>query len=481
MLVGLVTLPLFHPGALALRDMMVLDHPALSLNALGWGDLPARGAPQEGILALAGTVLPASWLVRAGMAAAAIGAAAGSCLLALHLRAGRWGCAAALALGVANPAIIERLLQGQWSLVLCGWLLPLIAWAGLGGRPRAQWAAMWGASLSPTGGMLALLTALTTAQKRRWATTLIGVVLCAPWWVPGLLAGADTTSTTRAVAAFAPRAEAFAGTPGTLLGLGGIWNAAAAPPSREAGAALAGVALFFLLCAGWRRCPRGLLVLGALGLGVALAAWALPSAMGMAVGGVPGGGLLRDAHKFVLLAAPGYIALAAALRPGPAAGAFLLCALQLIDAPVALGALRPLPPEALPVPPAAMRAAQHQAAGRTALVVGEHSGALVSAGGRVLVNPWWKALAAVEPGSLSVDGVEVDPPSPRWVAATAAWRSGDLPELESLGVGLVVDGATGTVLAETPAPAPTRTRGLALLGAWLAVVPLALLLSRRRK
>ncbi|WPF68487.1 hypothetical protein [Corynebacterium sp. 21KM1197] len=478
LLVGLMVFPLMSPGVPALRDMMVLDHPALSPGALGWGDLPARGAPQDGVLALIGTVLPASWVMRAGVVAAAVGGAWGSYLLARHLGAGPWGCAVALALGVANPAVIERLLQGQWSLVVAGWLLPLIAWAGLSQHPRAQWLAMWGASISPTGGVLALVTALGTARERRWATGLIGVALCAPWWVPGLLAGVDTTSSTRAVAAFAPRAEAFAGTPGTLLSLGGIWNSAAVPGAREAGVALAGVALFFLLATGWRRCPRGLLILGGAGLSLALAAWALPSVMGMAIGQIPGGGLLRDAHKFVFLAIPGYISLAATLRPGPGCGALALCGVQLIDAPLALTALRPLPPEALPIPPAALHAVQEQTAGREVLVVGENSGSLVSVNGTPLVNPWWKAVAAVEPGNLSVDGVEVDPPSPRWVAATEAWQAGDLPELENLGVGLVVDGGTGDVLVETSAPEPPRARGLGLLGLWFAVVPLALLLSR---
>ncbi|KQB86068.1 hypothetical protein Clow_01420 [Corynebacterium lowii] len=480
LLIGLLTLPLLAPGIPALRDMMVLDHPALSPGALGWGDLPARGAPQDGVLALIGQVLPASWAMRGFVVGASIAGAWGSFLLARHVGAGPWGSAAALTIGLANPAVIERLLQGQWSLVMAAWLLPLIAWAGLSERPRAQWVAMWGASLSPTGGLFALLMGFFTARRQRWATALVGLVLCAPWWVPGLLAGADTTSSTRAVAAFAPRTEAFAGTPGTLLGLGGIWNAAAVPGSREAGWALAGVVLFALLCTAWRACPRPLLWLGGLGLALACAAWALPSVLGMAVGNFPGGGLLRDAHKFTLLAVPAYVALAGALRPGRAAGALALAAVQLIDAPLSLSALRPLPPEALPVPPTTMEAVQKEAAGREVLVVGSYSESLIPVEGRPLVNPWWKALGAVEPGNLTVDGVEVDPPNPRWVAAQGAWRAGDLPELERLGVGLVVDGGTGEVLAATQAPAPDTSRGLWLLGAWALVVPVAVLLLRPR-
>ena len=43
---------LFQPGVLLLRDMAVLRHPALHAGAVGFGDLPARNAPQDGLLAL---------------------------------------------------------------------------------------------------------------------------------------------------------------------------------------------------------------------------------------------------------------------------------------------------------------------------------------------------------------------------------------------------------------------------------------------
>ena len=42
LLVGLLTWPLLRPGQLAARDMLVLDHPALTAAALGFGDLAAR-------------------------------------------------------------------------------------------------------------------------------------------------------------------------------------------------------------------------------------------------------------------------------------------------------------------------------------------------------------------------------------------------------------------------------------------------------
>ncbi|WP_232621958.1 hypothetical protein [Corynebacterium glucuronolyticum] len=50
---------LFLPGVLVHRDMVVVDHPALS--AWNFGTAPgvaARNAPQDGVLALVGLVSP---------------------------------------------------------------------------------------------------------------------------------------------------------------------------------------------------------------------------------------------------------------------------------------------------------------------------------------------------------------------------------------------------------------------------------------
>lgn len=88
-LIGALLWPLLLPGELALRDMVVLDSPALSAGALGTGDLPARNAPQDGLLALLGGVLPASWVARAFLVGGAVAGAYGAVLLARHQVAGR--------------------------------------------------------------------------------------------------------------------------------------------------------------------------------------------------------------------------------------------------------------------------------------------------------------------------------------------------------------------------------------------------------
>lgn len=442
--------------------MLILDAPALSPAALGFGDLPARNVPQDGVLAVVGTLVPASWFVRVLLVGAAVAGAVGAGWLARQRRGSAWGTAAAITVVLWNPFVVERLLQGHWSLVIAAWLLPLIAAAGLAGRTWIAWLAMWVASLTPTGALFSLLTGVATARRHRWWTLGVGVVACLPWMVPGLLAASSAVSSPESVTAFAPRAEGFVGTLGSLLGLGGIWNADAVPASREVGFALAGVALFAVLLTGVRRCPPPLLVLAGVGLVGAVAAWLLPEILAWAVSTVPGAGLLRDAQKLVMLALPAYAALAGGLRPRwLAIVALVLALLQVPDAP---RALRQLTPVELGVD----REFVDFAAGRDVFFA-DRSGLSLLPDGRVIVDPYAKALSVVESGALTVDGVLVDPPSQRWVAAQEAWAWRDLDTLEELGVGVVVDGEQ---VVETDAPRRVAPLGVALLGLWL-VIPLA--------
>ncbi|MFC6146722.1 hypothetical protein [Corynebacterium nasicanis] len=458
-LIGALLWPLLWPGQLALRDMLVLDSPALSAGALGTGDLPGRNVPQDGLLALLGQVVPASWVARLLLVAGAAAGAYGAVLLARLQGAGRVPTLAALTVALWNPFTVERLLQGHWSLVIAAWLLPLIAAAGLTGRTNLQWIALWAASLTPTGALLALLTGVGTA-RHRVSTLAFGLACCLPWLLPGLLRG-DAAASAASVAAFAPRAEAGATTAGSLLGLGGIWNAAAVPASRELGFALCGVLLFAVLLTRARRVPRALLFIAGLGLGGALLAWLWPEALTWVVAHVPGAGLLRDASKFSALALPAYVAAAAALTHRWAAGALALALLQVPDAPLALA---PLAPQEITVDASLVE----RAAGRDVLLVDTPPLAR-RADGTVIIHPLSKALSTVESGALVVDGVVVDAPTPRWTASQEAWEERDLERLAELGVGLIV--AEGEVTETTAAPR-SRTLGLTLLLSWLAL-PLA--------
>jgi hypothetical protein len=111
-------------------------------------------------------------------------------------------------------------------------------------------------------------------------------------------------------AAFASRPDGPLGTLGSLLGLGGIWNALVTPPGHGSWTWWPGFAVVLAVAVvGWRLVLRrwdrgaaiGLLAAAAAGLALA-AAYAVPALRG-AVDGViahaPGGGMIRDAQKFV--------------------------------------------------------------------------------------------------------------------------------------------------------------------------------------
>jgi hypothetical protein len=161
----------------------------------------------------------------------------------------------------------------------------------------------------------------------------IGLAVNGPWLVPSLLRPGGVPVRPEGVAAFAARPDGPLGTVGSLVGLGGIWNALAVPPGVGSWPWLAGLAVVLGVAvtglptllgrwpvgaAGLRspvgvgdgtasggRWPpgaaAGLLLVAGLGLLLA-AAPAIPGFRNLAelvVTEVPGGGLIRDSQKFV--------------------------------------------------------------------------------------------------------------------------------------------------------------------------------------
>lgn len=445
-LVVAVCWPFLLPGTLAARDMLVLDHPGVVPPAFGAGDLAPRNVPQDGVLALIGLVMPASWAVRALVVGAAAAAAWGGA---------RAGSYLSMTLAVANPFVIERLLQGHWSLVVAAWLsVPIV----VARRPLTRWLAIFFSSLTPTGGLFALLFGLVAPGRR--ANAGVATLAMLPWLVPSLMQWQSTAASPESAAAFAPRAEALTGTVGALLGLGGIWNADAVPASRQAGLGVFGIVLFCILLTALPRLKehRGTLVLATLGLGGAIAVWLWPGALTTAL---PGGGLLRDGQKLVMLAIPAYVVLAGRLRPR-LAWAGLACAL--LQSPATLAPIAPVNLHLDERLVARLDGRDTYFAARDTLTT--------LADGRVILDPYSKAASKVESGALRVDGVLVDAPSPRWVAAHEAWQRRDLVALKDLGVGAVVD-EHGQV-HDTGAPARPVPWLLHLM--WL-VLPLGLALA----
>ena len=160
----------------------------------------------------------------------------------------------------------------------------------------------------------------------------IGLVVNAPWVVPSLLRPGGVPVRPEGVAAFAARPDGPLGTVGSLVGLGGIWNALAVPPGVGSWPWLAGYAVVLVVAAAGlpvllgrrpadsagpgspgadggsvagRAWPPGAAVglLVAAGAGLVLAAApALPGVgelFELVVTRVPGGGLLRDSQKLV--------------------------------------------------------------------------------------------------------------------------------------------------------------------------------------
>ncbi|OFN75487.1 hypothetical protein HMPREF2526_03140 [Corynebacterium sp. HMSC070E08] len=468
-LVLAVCWPFLLPGEFVWRDMVLLDRPALSASAFGAGDLPARNAPQDGVLALLG----GAWLARVFILAAASASAWVACRWART--SGPWAASAAMACAVANPFVIERLLQGQWSLVVAAWLAPVIAWGCLQGRPRLAWLALWAASLTPTGGLFGGLIAVVCERegRRRWLFAGGSVLLWLPWLVPSLVAGhpAAFGDPAAQAAAFAPRAEAYVGTVGSLLGFGGIWNAAAVPASRENGFAVAGLAVAALAVLGATRLPRRelrpLAVLAVAGMGLAILGALAPGLTAFAVEHIPGAGLLRDSSKLTLLALPLAIAGIGALRQLPAAVALCACLLQAPDAPRELAVLKPRET-------GIDRQLTEELDGRLTFFADRP--AMITLDGGIALDPYSKAANKLDSGELTVDGVTVDEPSPRYLAAAEAWTNRDLDRLEELGVGAVVE--DGRIAATTNAQPASAPWGLS--AAWCALPLLVILRSARR-
>ncbi|WP_027502811.1 hypothetical protein [Rhodococcus sp. UNC363MFTsu5.1] len=347
-LAAIVLGPLLGPGYLLLRDAVSTPRSYLTDSALGLTDAAARAVPQDAAIAALTSVIDGGLVVKAILLSALwlAGWGAARMVAALLPTAGLGPQLLASTVLLWNPYVAERLLQGHWSLLTGYAALPWTVLAALRLRRSAtpwsprSWCPLGltlaAAGLTPTGALLAtalaaVLLALPGGAGARWSRLAVAAALAvaasAPWLTATALSGAGAQGSDPAgVAAFAARAEPGLGTLGSLAGLGGIWNSTAVPATRTGIFALAGTAVLLTVVACglpalWRR--RGNPVIAALAV-VAAAAVLLPAlaatGWGLTAGEwaatrVPGAGLLRDAQKWVALAAPFY-ALAAAAGAG---------------------------------------------------------------------------------------------------------------------------------------------------------------------
>lgn len=350
----LVLAPLAAPGYVLAYDMVFTPRQPLRWELIFPAATLPRAVPQDALVSLVSQAVP-GWLVqRLVLAAVLLLAACGAGRL---VPTGRSGVRVVAAVAYAwTPYLAERLLIGQWGLLLAYAALPWLARAALDRREGrvVLWAAL--CAITPTGGLIGLATAAVLAP--RWRPVLGAAAVNLPWLLAAALTSADGRSDPAGVAAFAARGADWSGPFGALLSTGGIWNAQTTLPSR--GSALTPVGTVLVLgvaVAGWAllrsRMPAAtrLLWLAAGGFVIALAG-VTPLAddlLGWLVAHVPGAGVLRDGQKFLipyaLLLALGFAVGAErlAVRKGVLAAAALLpLALQPDLALGGLGRLRPV-------------------------------------------------------------------------------------------------------------------------------------------
>ena len=302
---------LTRPGHPLARDLVFVPSQPMTWAAAGLGDGSPRAVPLDAIVAALTSVVDgecwrgsccprsSSWPPPAWC----------DCCPGGHRRAaGRgparrcgtpssWSASPSDSGRCSRPTPRSRGSSGRWQGSATGWRTPARSWGGL---------AL--ASVTPTGGLLALATVLAAVVVRGRVGSPRSAVLAlqAPWLVAGLVGSASRLSDPAGVSAFAPDSEGRFGAAVAVLGLGGIWDSSSEPASSTTILAVVAVAVVVCLAAAGRELPAsswppcGSLGLGGLGCVLALTTGPGQAVMRSLVVHVPAAGLLRDAQKFLL-------------------------------------------------------------------------------------------------------------------------------------------------------------------------------------
>jgi hypothetical protein len=330
--------PGLRRGFLLSYDMVFVPREPFSAALPGLA--PPRAVPSDLVIATLSRALPADIAQKFVLLAIFVLACFGASALL-----GREPLLARLAAGVFytwNPYVAERLIIGQWALLLgyaaLPWVLRAVLAPDLDSRRGAARLAL---ALLPAviGGfaalaitaLVALPAALLTRRSRRLAVVLVALAAGSlPWFIPSLLhpVYVDPAS----VAAFAARADTPFGSLGSLLMLGGNWNAQTVPKAYGGPWSVLWLAVVIVALAGYvliaRREHRwpGLGLAAVVGLMLATLGVTAPGQdlLRSLIAAGPGFAILRDAQQFVaplaLAEAAGFgLAVAAALNPGPLA------------------------------------------------------------------------------------------------------------------------------------------------------------------
>ena len=307
-LAALLVAPLWTGAGYGLaRDLVFVPRFALTDDALGAGSVLPRAVPLDAVLAMTTSLVDGAVVFRVAVLGVLVLAGCGAHRLGRDLaRPARVLMAVA---AVWNPYVVERLAMGQWALLASyaalWWLVPAVRRAREGDRASALACVGWLtlASLTPTGGLVALL--VVVAVGRRVGLVTVAALWQLPWVLPSLLGASAVAGDPAGVAAFSARGEVPGGVLPTLLTGGGIWNPFVVPASATTAWGLLGVvgAVLAMVLGGRSvlATQRGLVVAGVVGFLLALLP-ALPGGADLVtwvVGHVPGGGLLRDSQKWL--------------------------------------------------------------------------------------------------------------------------------------------------------------------------------------
>jgi hypothetical protein len=346
---GLLALgPGLRRGFLLSYDMVFV--PREPFAAAMPGLAPPRAVPSDLVVAAASRVVPGDIAQKLVLLAIfMLGCAGVAALLDTEPLLAR------LAGGVFyvwNPYVAERLIIGQWALLLGYAGLPWVLKAVLSpDEVRWRWTARLCFSLLPAviGGFAAMtITALvlvpavlfTRSARRAGIALAVLAAGCLPWLIPSLQHTVYVDP--RGVAAFAARADTPFGSAGSLLMLGGAWNAQTVPAGYGGAWSALWLAVVIVALLGYllsvRHSPPG--GSGGVvppgqhrwpGLGVAALAGLLIACIGVTApgrdllravtGAWPGAAVLRDAQQFVaplaLAEAAGFgVVVARAMNPG---------------------------------------------------------------------------------------------------------------------------------------------------------------------
>ena len=324
---GLLALgPGLAPGFLLSYDMVFVPSPPFSAALLGLSGGPARAVPSDAVVTVAAHLIPSDVLQKLILLLIFTLACAGAAALlrdSWRQLAGKpapvLACLVSAVFYGWNPYLAERLLIGQWALLLGYAALPWVLRELCSGPVRLRPgrllvvllpAAIGGFAAMTVTGLAAVPAALARGtgrqRSRRLLTVLFGLgLLSLPWLIPSLIVPVHTDPLGADL--FAARSDTPFGRLGSLVMLSGIWNAQTVPPGYGGTAAIFWLVIVvtalagYVLCAGRRRLVPGLGAVGLIALATAAIGITSPgrAALRALIAASPAFAVLRDGQQFV--------------------------------------------------------------------------------------------------------------------------------------------------------------------------------------